>query len=131
MSPLLAIAWLSLVGGCGGTGPALAPVTGKVTVAGAPLTSGTVNFESVDRGFAAPGVLQSDGTYKVRSQHGDGLPIGRYRVSITPPPGNDPLGGKKAPPSSPIPEKYRSFTTSGLDADVRPGAGPFNFELSP
>jgi hypothetical protein len=129
---VLTIVLAGLATGCSGGGKAvtLAPVSGTVTLAGRPLTAGHVTFESAE-GFAGSAPLDASGAFQMRCQHGDGMPVGQYRVSISPP-SRDPLDptAPKQPPAT-IPFKYHIATTSGLEAEVRPGGGPYQFDLIP
>jgi hypothetical protein len=74
---LLAIA----LAGCGG-GPRMAKVTGRVTVAGQPLTTGTIMFHP-ESGPTAVGGINADGTYTLSTlKPGDGAVVGAHRVTI-------------------------------------------------
>lgn len=109
---------------------------GKVTLAGQPVSQGTVIFENKELGVSRMAELQADGSFVERSIDFLGLPVGTYRVAVTP------LGiskGDWAPvakskPSSAataIPAKYHSVDKSELTADVKEGKNvPFVFELS-
>jgi hypothetical protein len=74
--------------GCG-TKPKLASVTGKVTHGGKAVTGGSVWFHPESGNETGPervsGQLQLDGTFVARTfPHGDGVPPGRYRVTLSP-----------------------------------------------
>jgi hypothetical protein len=126
-SDRLAACVLTLLAGCAGqTHPAHSPVTGSVTLDGKPLGSGAVLFESAT-GFAGSANLASGGTFRMRCQYGDGLPVGHYRVAVVPTE-PDPLR-RDAAPASPIPLRYRDFATSGLQATMEKGCAPFDFDL--
>src|SRR5262245_8491093 len=66
--------------GCGG-GPRLAKVTGRVTVAGKPLTTGTIMFHP-ESGPTAVGGIGSDGVYALTTNEREGAVIGSHRVTI-------------------------------------------------
>ncbi|VTR91091.1 Uncharacterized protein OS=Blastopirellula marina DSM 3645 GN=DSM3645_10462 PE=4 SV=1 [Gemmata massiliana] len=76
------------VTGCGNK-PKLAPVTGKVVHKNQPLTAGSVWFVA-DTGNEYKGEkpscqLQVDGSFTMRSYpHGDGVPPGVYKVTLSP-----------------------------------------------
>ncbi len=119
-----------LVLGCGG--PAKKPtenVTGRVTFEGKPVTEGEVHFYA-DDGAAASVKLDSSGNFTIEQ-----LPIGKYKVSVTPPqitevPAEDP--SKMAPPKKyeNIPDGYQSEVTTDLVAEVKEGKeNKFTFDM--
>lgn len=68
---------LVVFSGCGGSsGPATAPVSGKVTLDGAPLEGAIVNFTA--NGFVGSGRTGSDGSYSLVT----GAAVGENRVWI-------------------------------------------------
>src|SRR2546423_9761382 len=82
---------VGLISGCGrGSGPALAPVSGKVTVDGQALTSGNVVLTPEDpkqiaKDIPAPaGQIESNGTYEIQTGGQRGAPLGKYKVTVTP-----------------------------------------------
>jgi hypothetical protein len=88
-------------------------VTGTVTLKGQPLADGEVTFVSLDQ--KSPKVVTAavtDGRYQVAD-----LPAGKYSVTVA--------GGKTAK----VPAKFSTTDTSGLTAEVKPGANSLNFEL--
>jgi hypothetical protein len=73
--------------GCGSSGPKLASVSGKVTLDGAPLKSGTVNLvadesKGTKQAGTSSGAIGSDGTYKITTDGKDGAPLGWYKVVV-------------------------------------------------
>jgi len=131
----LAATFLVTAWGCGSTPehPETVPVQGKVTYKGAPVTKGTISFQS-EGGHVAVGELQPDGTYKLSSfGEGDGAVPGHAKVSIVANtadphmiPGSTP--GYK-PPKDLVPKKYNKPETSGLEADVTKDSKPIDFDL--
>lgn len=139
-------AWLGMLlvvplGGCLG-----APnrVTGTVRLDGQPLTSGRVTFLCDGKGRPAiSGSISSDGSYAI-----DDPPVGRANVSVEafkvpprPKPGIDPVYGVDyeaewvaewgdAGPYVPIPLRYASPTTSGIEVTIVPGVQTFDIDLS-
>src|SRR5262245_19855032 len=114
--------------GCASSATPLAEVSGKVTLAGTPLTAGTVLFMT-DSGNAASAELKSDGTYLLRTQPG------RFKVAVTPPAPPDPLAAGAAPPipsagTPAIPKRYHDFGTSGLSIDVKQGKNTLDIALN-
>src|SRR4051794_33249667 len=76
-----ALAALLAAAGCGG--PRLAPVSGRVTVGGRPVTEGVVMFIPAD-GPAAVGAIQKDGQYTLTTfKPGDGALVGGHKVTIS------------------------------------------------
>jgi hypothetical protein len=96
---LVVLACAGLVLGCGQKEVALAPVSGKVTVDGQPLTSGSVSLvpdvplgnegAQVADKMATPGLsggkIEPDGTYKIYTGGKEGAPLGKYKVRVVPP----------------------------------------------
>jgi len=68
---------ISLLTGCGSDGPDIAPVRGKVTFQGKPVTTGRVMFYPSE-GRASNGLIESDGTYQLR----EGALVGSHKVTI-------------------------------------------------
>jgi hypothetical protein len=121
---------LPILAGCSNSpsGPPSA-VTGKVTLAGAPLTAGTVLLMT-ETGNAASAEVRPDGSYALRCNPD------RFQVAVTPPAPIDPLTvpvgtPTSSSPSQPsIPKKYHDFGTSGLSVDVKKGNNTFDIVLS-
>jgi hypothetical protein len=133
--------WLCLAGfaGCTFNGSTTAPVRGKVTLDGQPVTRGIVHFLP-DAGPAASGPLTADGTYRL-STHGtqDGAVIGNHQVYFSPPPTDlsdysmDDYVANKPPPKNSryeVPHKYLSPSTSGISAEVKSGKNQIDFDLT-
>lgn len=113
-------------------------VAGKVTHAGDLVGPATIFFENVEAGVALAVDIGHDGSYEVRTYKETGLPVGTYKVAVTPgtakAPTDQPLAGDAAPQpttSAKIPEKFHSTATSGLQVEVKEGNNPpFHFDLS-
>lgn len=123
----------AIVGGCSDSSQLpTAKVTGKVLHNGQPLTTGSISFQP-EAGWPASGQLQSDGSFTLTTYHdGDGAIIGKHRVLINATSAVEEAGPNVEPqaPMSLVPEKYSSFSTSGLTADVTAnGENSFTFEL--
>lgn len=128
---LAAALLLGTLSGCGGkeTGPEKFTVTGNVTVDGAPLEKGRIQFRAGGNGKAFVGEI-TDGEYSLETE------AGSMTVEIT---ASRAIPGKFDEGASPddepqpimemyIPEQYNSKTT--LKADVTPdGENKFPFEL--
>jgi hypothetical protein len=101
--------------GCGGSGPQLVTVRGKVLDSdGRPVFPGSIWFvadgsaPSANGGLDASSMLYEDGSFKLRTYpHGDGAMVGRYRVTLS-------LGAG----SSPRLAKYAGPRTTPLTVDV-------------
>ena len=76
-SSMLMALGIGLLSGCGPSGPATAPVQGKVIFQGKPVTTGMVLFYPSE-GRASNGPIAGDGTYQLRG----GALVGSHRVTI-------------------------------------------------
>jgi hypothetical protein len=133
-----AVTWvliLLLAHGCGRNNtPPLSAISGQVTFQERPVTQGEVHFMS-EEGFGVSAPIDSQGTYSIcRSQYGKGIPVGTYKVIVTPPPTDidesiEPGKQAKQPLYPEIPPKYRDFSTSGLEFTVGKDAQKFDIHL--
>lgn len=138
---VLSVVALSL-GGCGSKGdrPELGQVTGTITLDGEPLGGIAVVF-SPDSGRPSRGRTDSQGQYEL-TYIGQtlGAKLGHHRVEIAPnEEGEDELedanAGESTAPAQPqskpgkvkVPARYN--TKSELQADIKPGANVFDFQL--
>ena len=127
-----------LLCGCAKEGMPRGTVTGKVTLAGIPVSPATIRFENAAAGIALAAEIGPDGAYEVRTYKDIGLPPGSYKVAIAPgsmkAPANIPLAGSEAAPPLGTPAfaaKFHSTETSGLEIDVKEGENPpFDFDLA-
>ena len=77
--------------GCGGDGNAIegptGTVSGKLLYKSKPVGEGysVVFTEDSERGFFASGTTDSEGKYVLKTPAADQMPVGTYKVSITPP----------------------------------------------
>ena len=128
---LLSLSVLLIAAGCGRK----VSFGGKVTFSddGAPLTSGTVFFESPT--LAAQGKINTDGTYTVGTDKmADGLPAGTYQVYLV---GTEhteikamPDGKSQSEIRTPVIDpKYSSAGTSGLSVTVGGGTKKFDIQV--
>ena len=119
-----------LAAGCSRGSPPAAVVSGKVTLAGSPLTAGTVLFMT-DAGDAAAAELSADGSYLLNCRPD------RFKIAITPPPPVDPLSvpagtvARPAAKQTEIPRRYHDFGTSGLVFEAKQGHNQFDIPLKP
>lgn len=138
---LVLVSALWSVGGCGGSAQPRGTAAGTVTIDGEPLGGGTIVFENVSSGLAVTGGIAQDGSYTMRTHQGDGLPVGSYRIAVTPqivaatdenPLASESLIASSPSPSTVIPLEYQSTTSSALRVQVNEGRNPpFNFDLAP
>ena len=112
----------------------LGRIGGKVTFQGKPVSEGIVLFSCIDKGVNMTAALAKDGSYEIIMAKGAGLPLGAYRVCVTPPPEFYPIGQPAPPKPKPypnIPAKYRNYQTSGLTVTVEDGENPFDIDMTP
>jgi hypothetical protein len=124
---------LFLVAGCDGGG--LQTVKGKVTVDGAPLTSGSVRFvPDAAKGNKSKdepaGEIGSDGTYTLSTNGKPGAPPGWYKVTVNAtsvPDSSNPFGGKAL-----VAPRFNSPESSQLSVEVvsSPKAGAYDLTVS-
>ncbi|MEM9365952.1 MAG: hypothetical protein AAGD07_08135 [Planctomycetota bacterium] len=115
-----------LITGCSRSGLKTHPVEGMVRFEdGTILTNGSVEFMSLDSDppLTATGEIQPDGTFVLGTMTtSDGAIAGRHRVAVI---ADVAIGtGAERPgliPESPVPQRYRDFDRSGLEAVVEPG----------
>ena len=119
--------------GCG-QGAGLVPVTGKVTVDGKPLGTGSVTFHpDTAKGNTAPqlaaGEIDAQGNYKLVSGAREGAPPGWYKVTVT---AQEPADAKNpyAPPKSIVNPRFGDVQTSGLTVQVVGNPAPGAYDLS-
>ncbi|MFI4874296.1 MAG: hypothetical protein ACIALR_03130 [Blastopirellula sp. JB062] len=126
-----------LLSGCGGQQDfETAPAGGEVRYDGQPLPYGTVSFRP-KAGSPATGTIRPDGSFTLTTYHdGDGAILGKHEVLVnateldagTAPPIQP--GTEMPVPKSLIPQKYQSFSTSGIEVEVKKGAkNQFQIEL--
>jgi hypothetical protein len=133
--------------GCGGDSAKYLPVSGMVTLDGAPLKSGAIAFAADMgndyKGTNTPSGTITDGKYKVMTGNKDGAPVGKWKVTIT---GAAPMGmGAGGPVSTPgagplpppagmggtqIAPKYMDPAKTPLKVEVKDGMDPKQFDLS-
>ncbi len=130
----LPFAVFAFLGGCGPSGPPLAPVQGKVLLkGGTPLSVGVIEFEPTTPGPAARGRIQSDGSFELLTDGRKGAVLGSHRVAIVAGLANAVPNNHATQHKIPMPSrKYSSFSTSQLERTVTASEGnQFTFELDP
>ena len=131
---LLAVAAALLACGACSKPRDIAPVHGKVTFRGEPVTEGLVVFEDKELPALASAKILPDGTYRVKVMEGDGLYLGDYAIRVVPPV-VDQLEMSKTPAKQKlypnIPARYRDFQSSQLRLKVGEGDNPFDIDMKP
>ena len=127
--------------GCDPQGPDLGPfgqVSGRVTHKNKPVTNATITFTCPKSGQVATADLQLDGTYTMRLNGREGLPVGKYLAYLLPDlvkmkKGETDFSRDRSPYNPDIaPEiamKYRDESSSGFTAEVVEGKNRFDFDL--
>jgi len=112
------------------------PITGTVSFRGERVPSGVVELSNDATGMTHAAALEKDGTFIVQTHRREGLPAGRYRVSIKPPRGNvpsleyQPVAKIHGEDYRNIPKQYHDPGTSGISMDVAPtGRRHFDFKM--
>jgi hypothetical protein len=124
--------------GCGSPTDKLLPVVGTVTLAGKPLTKGTVVFHpDKERGNATPheprGQIDGQGRYEMVTAGQPGVPPGHFKVCV--------LAVKQASnPNDPyskteflVDRRYVDASKTPLEVEVAadPPAGRYDFNVKP
>jgi hypothetical protein len=122
---LTAVIVLNLVSGCESGTDGLAPVRGKVSYKGVPLSTGTIVFTPDalrgTTGSMARSEIRPDGTYVLQTNSLPGATVGWHRVTVMAMESRPESGPDKdlIMPRSLLPEKYRDPELSGLSCQVR------------
>jgi hypothetical protein len=126
------VVWLmllaALLSGCGGSKAEVAPVSGRVTLDGAPLAGARIRFQpEASGGSPSYGAADSDGQYVLGYKRGQpGALIGWHTVSIERG-GHDDSANKSKPKA--LPARYN--TASDLRKEVKAGEdNVIHFELT-
>jgi hypothetical protein len=125
-----------MAAGCGSGPRGLVPVAGKVTVAGRPLTKGTVTLRpDASRGntsqFHPTGVVDAQGNYYLVTGKSKGAPPGWYKVLVfaSAPGDASQTEGGPPPPRWLTDVKYTHEDTTDRTIEVRSGAPPGEYDL--
>lgn len=134
---LISILFLALTVGCGDHQPrdVLGGVSGRVTFENEAVSDAMVIFQNPAKGLYKRANVGEDGTYRVKTVDGYGLPLGDYEVYVSPRLPDIPMGPVTKPlPTldvSKMPERYRDPATSGLRLTVKDGKHVFNIDMKP
>ncbi|HEX5103556.1 MAG TPA: hypothetical protein VFV87_07085 [Pirellulaceae bacterium] len=125
---------LGLVVGCGGSGPAKAPVKGKVLAGGQPVTAGRLTFapaDGIDGAVPIVGQIQTDGTFVMSTDRpGDGIAIGKHLIAYTAPDAEVTETENGADPIVKLSPYARLVVQQG-EVEVKPGENDLIVELVP
>ena len=115
--------------GCGTSNEST--VSGKVTLDGQPLSTGTVTFHPVAGGPAAYGQIQADSSYRLKTGSAAGLALGSYVVTVvaTESPKLSEEAGEEIPPLL-TPERYGEVKQTDLEFTIRPGDNKIDLALT-
>jgi hypothetical protein len=133
---VLSTSYFAFVVGCGQSGPARAPIQGKVTFGGQPLAAGRILFTPVaPNAGPATSAAVTNGEYTIPASEGPVVGTNRVEIEAQPNLGfaiDDEAafakrGGKPLPPN-PIPPQYNR--DSQLVVEVKPGEeNTFNVDV--
>lgn len=133
----MALCWLLLVAmaGCGGSNPlGRQAVSGTVTLDGAPLDSGSIEFTPLEGSGIASGAVIAAGKYEIPAE--SGLPPGKYRVSIVDnppapplPPGHMPGDDLPPQPKPRVPAAWNRNSTQQIEVTEK-GPNQFDFHIT-
>ena len=121
---------LAMLAGCDRSGPELAPVSGRVTLDGQPISGARLTFQPEGRGSPSSGSTDRDGRYELGYKRGvKGAMIGSHLVRIQlDTEASGPNGTTNQRPKS-LPARYN--TKSELRREIKPDENNvFDFELS-
>jgi hypothetical protein len=132
---LFVLILLGAAAGCSGSGLAIAPVAGVVTLDGQPVSEAGIMFQPVDAAMGPPayGATDEQGRFELITANQTGAAIGEHRVAISktesiaiPQRRGLPIYKVKEH----IPAKYGNYETSGLTATVEDDDNSFTFDLT-
>jgi len=123
---------VALLCGCGEGNPlGRKPISGTVTLDGAPVPHGNISFQPLQPGGVGSGAAITDGTFSIAEEQG--LPVGKYQVMIYAsdptlavlPPGGMP--GDDVPiPKELVPPEWNINSKQTIDVKEE---GPFEFKF--
>lgn len=127
MRTLLAACCLTALG-CGASGPALYPVTGRLSLKdGRPVAGAVVEFAAAD-GSGARGRTDPAGRFVLETGGVPGAAAGPCRVAVVQMVVADGAAGhaKSRHAAAVVHPRYAKFATSGLTREVKPAANEFD-----
>ncbi len=133
---LRCVAWSTVVAavcvsGCGGgDGLNRKELSGSATSDGSPIPNGSISFEPLQAGGISSGGVITSGKFKIEKK--DGLPPGKYRVTMTGDDGsNFGVSAGKMPGDDIMPAR-KSFVPEGWsqEVEVKDSGNVFEFQVS-
>jgi hypothetical protein len=132
VAEVFALALLAFgIAGCGETYNS--SVVGVVKLDSNMLSRGTVTFTPEQKGPSAYGLIRDDGSYTIKTGLENGLPAGKYIVTVMSNEKSAPSADPAVPPKpgKPVtPAWYRDTQQSPLKFQVDPGKNTINLDLS-
>jgi hypothetical protein len=133
---LCLLSWI-VVAGCGGDDAYdLAPVSGRVTLNGAPLAGAQVGLQPIgggeNPGPGSTGITDADGAYHMATIHGDsGAVVGKHRVQVWSNPSREAPASDvdEKPREERVPKRYNHLSELSLDVPAG-GTDSADFELT-
>jgi hypothetical protein len=112
--------------GCGGANVNVAPVSGTVTLDGAPLKTASVTFQPKEGGRPSFGVTNDQGRYVLEYSLNElGAKVGTCTVRITTENRGDDSGGKAS--KELVPKRYK---TAPIEVQVEPKSNVIDIALT-
>jgi hypothetical protein len=129
----IVLMFAATLAGCGPENPlGRKALSGNVTLDGAPLEQGNIEFHPLSEGGTQSGGVITSGTYSIPAHQG--ATPGKYRVSIidfvpTPPLPEGHMPGDPLPPSPPpkVPAAWNSQSKKEIEVTKD---GPFTFDFA-
>jgi hypothetical protein len=107
-------------------------MSGAVTYEGQPIPEGLVVVSNSQAGVYLTAKVKN-GSYEIKTAKG-GIPPGEYRVAITPPLVDHPVGPILERPKlakyAQIPNRYRDESTSNFTAQLKEGENVVDFNMT-
>jgi hypothetical protein len=131
---LLLIGTSIVLAGCGPHSDRL-PVSGKITLDGAPIDSGAIRFSSTGtQKMMSSGAAVNHGQYSIPAEKG--LPPGTYLIAISAPDTSGKMIAARAPdgrqvglaPAERVPDEYNSDSKKTVEV-VAAGDNHFDFDI--
>jgi hypothetical protein len=130
---LLVISVLVALSGCGPHSDRL-PVSGKITLDGAPIDGGAIRFSSRGEKKISSGAAVNRGQYSIPAEKG--LPPGTYRIEISAPDMSGQMIAARTPdgrpaglaPAERVPDEYNSDSKKTVEV-VAAGDNHFDFDI--
>jgi hypothetical protein len=126
--PLLLVVFAAITG-CSNS--ELVPLSGKVTLDGAPLPTAIITFMNVSNGPSGYGSVQENGSYFAKTGGQSGLKPGDYQISVVAYQPEEVIDRTRAKNPKVITlERYANPQTSGFNHTLGPSGGTFDIELT-